>query len=256
MAAWQTKTLLIISSYWDINLPDIPDSLHEVVQYAKSRNLSHMALNCHSTLFGSKDQNERGNVLEDFMAQYGMIPGNNGNENTFVRGNSGTLIDLTFGSPDAIAQIKDWRVHKQNVMDSDHRLIQMEVVFGQPQYEFSRDLSRIDWDVFRSRIRTKLEDVNLSKRFNLVQLEDTVSKLECRILEELDKLAPLKKKVVKERFKWWTDELKALWERREDIRLSGVTTPYKRTLINALTREFNKLKRYEKHKSRRVFLSE
>ena len=58
MAAWQTKTLLIISSYWDINYPDIPQDLQEVVRYAKSQNFSfqiHMDSNCHSTLFGSKD---------------------------------------------------------------------------------------------------------------------------------------------------------------------------------------------------------
>ena len=59
------------------------------------------------------------------MAQNGLVPGNVGNENTFIRGDSGTLIYLTFGSPDAIAQIRNWRVHKQNIMDSDHRLIQM-----------------------------------------------------------------------------------------------------------------------------------
>ena len=134
MAAWQTKTLLIISSYWDIKCPDIPKDLQDVVTYAKSQNFSfqiHMDSNCHSTLFGSNDQNERGTILEDFMAQHGLVPGNTGNENTFVRGDSGTLIDLTFGTPDAISQIRDWRVHRQNVMDSDHRLIQMEITFGQ-----------------------------------------------------------------------------------------------------------------------------
>ena len=65
MAAWQTKTLLIISAYWDINLPEIPKEVHDVVNYAKSRNLTyqiHMDSNCHSTLFGSRDQNERGNL--------------------------------------------------------------------------------------------------------------------------------------------------------------------------------------------------
>ena len=110
-----TKTLLIIS-YWDINFPGIPDDLQAIVRYAKSQNLPfqiHMDSNSHSTLFGSKDQNERGTVLEEFKAQNGLVPGNVCNENTLIRGDLGTLIDLTFGTPDAISQIRNWRVHRQ-----------------------------------------------------------------------------------------------------------------------------------------------
>ena len=259
MAAWQTKTLLIILSYWDIKCPDIPKDLQDVVTYAKSQNFSfqiHMDSNCHSTLFGSNDQNERGTILEDFMAQHGLVPGNTGNENTFVRGDSGTLIDLTFGTPDAISQIRDWRVHRQNVMDSDHRLIQMAITFGQANYEFSRDLSRVNWDLFRHKIKNNLSDVELGENFTLIELEETVNKLEQRIIGVLDDLAPLKRRVAKERLKWWTDELKALWERREEKRLSGTEQSYKRALINSLTKDFNKLKLFEKRKSERKFLSD
>ena len=259
MAAWQTKSLLIISSYWDINIPTIPEDLQAIVRYAKSKNFSfqiHMDSNCHSTLFGSKDQNERGSVLEEFMAQNGLVPGNIGNENTFIRGESGTLIDLTFGTPDAISQIRNWRVHRQNIMDSDHRLIQMEITFGEAAYEYSRDLSRVNWDLFRHKIKTNLKESKLGGYFNLLDLEDTVNSLEQTIMKILDELAPLKRRVVKERFKWWTDELKALWDRREDIRLSGNDSPYKRTLLKALTKDFNKLKRFEKRKAERKFLSD
>ena len=259
MAAWQTKTLLIISSYWDINYPEIPNDLREIVLYAKSQNFAfqiHMDSNCHSTLFGSKDQNDRGTILEEFMAQHGLVPGNVGNENTFIRGDSGTLIDLTFGSPDAISQLRDWRVHRQNIMDSDHRLIQMEITFGQANYEFSRDLSRVNWDLFRHKIKSSVDSINPAREFNIIKLENTVNQLEHSILSVLNEMAPLKRRVVKERFKWWTSELKALWDRREDIRLSGMDSPYKRSLVNSLTKDFNKLKRFEKRKAERQFLSD
>ena len=120
MAAWQTKTLIVIFCYWDINVKEIPVDLQNIVQYAKSKNIGfqvHMDSNCHSTLFGSKNQNKRGNILEDFMALHGLVPGNVGNESTFIRRNSGMVIDLTFGTTDAIAQIRNWRVDNPNIME-------------------------------------------------------------------------------------------------------------------------------------------
>ena len=76
-ASWQQRQLVLISSYcWDINLNEIPKDLKLAVEYAKSRNLDyqiHMDLNCHCTLFGSRDQNERGNLLEEFMAMHGIV---------------------------------------------------------------------------------------------------------------------------------------------------------------------------------------
>ena len=259
MAAWQTKTLIIISSYWDINVNDIPEDLQAIVRYAKSKNFPfqvHMDSNCHSTLFGSRDQNERGTMLEDYMALQGLVPGNVGNENTFIRGDSGTLIDVTFGTPDAISQISNWRVHRSNILDSDHRLIQMEIAFGRSVHEYSRDLTRVNWDLFRHKIKERVDGVNLNKSFTILELESTTNKLEKEVLTVLDELAPVRKRFIKERFRWWTKELQALWDRREDIKKMGNPTPDKRTLLNKLTKDFNKLKRFEKRKAKRTFLSE
>ena len=69
-------------------------------------------------------------------------------------------------------------------------------------------------------------------------------------------MAPVRKKIVKERFKWWTAELDAIWSRREDIRISGLNSKPKRSLYNKLTKDFNKLKRFEQRKAKRIFLSE
>ena len=70
-ASWQKQTTLLVSSYWDIKINKIPDDLARAVQYARSHHIElqiNIDSNCHSTLFGSRDQNERGDMLEDFMA--------------------------------------------------------------------------------------------------------------------------------------------------------------------------------------------
>lgn len=69
---------------------------NNLITYADSPKIDyqiHITSITNSTLFGSVKQNERGTLLEDFMAQYGMIPANIGKKNTFVRGTTGTVFD-------------------------------------------------------------------------------------------------------------------------------------------------------------------
>ena len=258
-AAWQKQSTLLISFYWDITFNNIPNDLTRAVQYAKDNNIDiqiNMDSNCHSTLFGSRDQNERGNTLEEFMAEHNLVPGNVGNENTFVRGNSGTVIDLTLGTPRAMAQIRNWRVHRENIMDSDHRLIEMEITYGEPIYEYVRDLSRINWKAFSDKLDFKLKNEMLPKEFKLLELESAAENLQNSITSILNYMAPVRQRVTKERFKWWTDELDKLWKRREEVNLSKGNSKTKRELYNKLTKDFNKIKRFEQRKAKRTFFSE
>ena len=258
-AAWQKQTTLLISYYWDITFNNIPNDLSRAVQYAKDNNIDiqiNMDSNCHSTLFGSRDQNERGNILEEFMVEHNLVPGNVGNENTFVRGNTGTLIDLTLGTPRAMAQIRNWRVHRENIMDSDHRLIEMEITYGEPIYEYVRDLSKINWKSFSDKLDFKLRGETLPEDFKLIELESVAENLQNSITSILNSMAPVRQRVTKERFKWWTDELDRLWRRREELNISKIDSKPKRELYNKLTKDFNKLKRFEQRKAKRTFFND
>lgn len=115
-----------------------------------------------------------------------MVPANVGNENTFVRGNSGTVIDFTLGSSGAISQISNWRVHGENILDSDHRLIQMQIHLGEKNYEISHNLSKVNWNAFRRHLDDALKDIGLD------DLERAVNKINNAILDILDSLAPLR----------------------------------------------------------------
>ena len=88
-AAWQKKTLCIVSSYWDIKRDAVPEELTAFIDHARKKNWDlqvHMDSNSHSTLFGSRDQNKRGDTLEEYLAQHGLIPMNVGSDPTFFGG--------------------------------------------------------------------------------------------------------------------------------------------------------------------------
>ena len=69
------KQVIIISSYWDINLPSIPQSLINAVNYCNTNNLPFIIgtdSNAHSTLWGSPNTDARGGQLEDFLIDLGI----------------------------------------------------------------------------------------------------------------------------------------------------------------------------------------
>ena len=260
-AAWQKKQLCIISAYWDIKRESIPEELVNLLNYAEAKMWEiqvHMDSNAHSTLFGSKDQNKRGDLLEDLLASHGLIPMNVGNEPTFYGGTgSATLIDVTFGTPWAASQCRDWRVHKSNIMDSDHRLIQMSMTIDEPIYEYSRDMSRINWNRFRGEITRRLTgQEKLPLVFTIEEIESQTNLIQETIIEVLDLLAPVSRRRTRTRLPWWTDELDELWRRRNELRSLRRTTKGQRRKIRQVTAQFNKLQRFEKRKAERTKFSE
>ena len=122
-----------------------------------------MDSNAHSVVFGAAKQGPRGDLLEDFLARYGYVPLNVGNEPTHVTtakedGGRGvkTVIDVSFCSPELAQCISDWRVHRSNIFDCDHRLIQMKVEMSNPIYHFTRCFKNTNWDKFRCIINDDL----------------------------------------------------------------------------------------------------
>ena len=69
---------------------------------------------------------------------------------------SATRINITFGTPWAARQCRDWRVHEENIMDSDHRLIQMSITVDEPIHEYICNLARVNWGRFRGEVSKEL----------------------------------------------------------------------------------------------------
>ena len=119
----------------------------EAVNYAHNHNLDIlfcMDSNCHSQVFGSKENNTRGNTFENFIFSYGRVPLNKGNDPTLVRDNCGTIVDVTFCNRRSNNRITDWSVSREKT-ESDHKLIQFNYIAPKTDIILKRSFKNMDW---------------------------------------------------------------------------------------------------------------
>ena len=99
--------------------------------------------NAHSLLWG-EESNARGELLEDFMMQYGLALGNVGRIPTFAARGTETCIDITLTMN---INVNEWTVSQKDLL-SDHRLITFNLDEAPPAPKKVPDLSKADWTRF------------------------------------------------------------------------------------------------------------
>lgn len=70
-------------------------------------------VNAKSSLWGSPQQDLRGEYLEEWMAQLNWVAANNG-EPTFIKGDSRSHIDVTLTTSSGIRKISNWEIRHDN----------------------------------------------------------------------------------------------------------------------------------------------
>ncbi|CAG4971188.1 unnamed protein product [Colias eurytheme] len=65
-------------------------------------------LNAKSALWGSSASDARGDILVEWLAAQNLVPLNQGNENTCVRMQGGSVVDVTFASPTLAHRARGW----------------------------------------------------------------------------------------------------------------------------------------------------
>jgi hypothetical protein len=90
-AIWRmknSKPIFLISSYWDISFPEIPNTLKKAIKEAlklKYDLLVGIDSNAHHPIWGSPEANVRGEVLVTFLFNNNLHILNKGNNPTFTR---------------------------------------------------------------------------------------------------------------------------------------------------------------------------
>lgn len=82
--------------------------------------------NAKSMVWGGKSTDSRGNILLDWIAGNNATIQNHGNEPTFRRNSSSSIIDLTITSENIAGRIAHWKVMEEETL-SDHMYINFEV---------------------------------------------------------------------------------------------------------------------------------
>ncbi len=122
----QYKSVYLASIYLDIKFDTITNNLKNLVEYCSQKGVPLIAgidSNAHNTVWGSPENNTRGEELEEFLLENSLFLMNRGGKPTFVTDYSKTHIDLTIANRQAVdIGIDNWEV-LERMTGSDHKYI-------------------------------------------------------------------------------------------------------------------------------------
>ena len=162
--------------------------------------------NAHSPQWGCKDENLRGKILEELIAQYNLQIQNVGDNPTYVRENANSVIDLTLtmGNVD----VAKWLVSDAASL-SDHKAIQFEL-----HDQMCRTLVegynylKMDWGKFRS-VCDNLYSPDEGKVWSTNKIELELEKIYKAIRQALYESSPRRGSRPKPFRIWWDEDCEA-----------------------------------------------
>ena len=104
----------------------VPQELINLLEGKRGCDIIGMDANAHSHMWGSNDNNTRGDMIEEFLFCYNLTICNKGSQPTFVARGSKTIIDITVCSSNMVGSINRWKVDTRDQL-SDHRRITFRV---------------------------------------------------------------------------------------------------------------------------------
>lgn len=146
------KEILVCSGYlpYDSCGYVMNPKIVELIEYAKLQNIPvilGLDANAHHILWGSKDINDRGASLIEFISTTNLEILNRGNTPTFFNKNRSEVIDITLASSEISNNILNWEVSKEETL-SDHRLITYKLCVGSPREIPFRNPRSTNWEKF------------------------------------------------------------------------------------------------------------
>ena len=148
----ESTTLILASSYMDINGPVPPPETSPLAKYAVDNGIPLIVgsdTNSHHTLWGNRLCNERGEELLEFLSSLGLSWANKGTTPTFLnsRGHN-SVIDLTIANDTGMDLISNWHVSSL-YSNSDHRYIMFDITAGpKKEPKVLRLTKNTDWRKF------------------------------------------------------------------------------------------------------------
>lgn len=166
--------------------------------------------NAHSPLWGSPSEDKRGEQLVDMLAANDLNICNEGNIPTFVRGASGTHIDLTFASTGLMPLVKRWRVLEEESL-SLHKYVTYEissrVTYTTPQTCRGWQLKKLDGQKLQQAIREEIDE----EPWNHGSLEEEVESYGAKLVRVADRCMPRRGGSCKRPpAYWWSTEIAEL----------------------------------------------
>ena len=236
--------LVIASVYMDIRHDIPPDILYQLLEYVDGHNYGLIIgadSNAHSTLFGP-DMNKRGELLEEFIIEQGLLVENQGNLPTFATWRGDTFceshIDVTLSKGEVVVQ--DWEVHTE-YNGSDHNTITWRLDANPERADLIRPWAKANWDAFKNRLNKA--NIFIPHDITKESLDEMVTHLYGIINEALDAACPLREKNTKCRAnRWYSTQLADLAKRvkKQYLRSTRTKSNLERLRYKSLQKKYSK----------------
>lgn len=224
----------------------INDSIEDLLAYSQKKKIDiFFASDCnaHSTLWGDKNNDLRGNNIIDCLNKFDLFLANKGSQPTFAVGNRKSVIDISFGSRDIIERIKNWRVDP-NESFSDHKFIYFELLTAKTIPSSIRTKKKTNWIKYKEIVKKELDkfEINIS---NPTEFNDTAEKLSCVLLNAFNKCC--KEKIIKTNNNndWFNNELASERNKLKKLR-RHIDKEFKKTknlaFVHNLYEKYKKMK--------------
>lgn len=218
VVAWEQKgktQLLLASAYMPYEEKEPPPkAVRDLVQGAGAHG-KHLVIGCdangHHTQWGSKDINERGESILDFILTTDLNICNRGEVPTFANKKTETVIDLTLATNAEGLAIQNWRVTPEYAFSDHGRIsftINREPQVGKP----FRNPRKTDWTGFVGIVGEKVREARTKwnsrpAQLSVKDLEETVNTLSTILVKAFKKSCPVSR-ARKETKPWWNAELR------------------------------------------------
>ncbi|XP_044751686.1 uncharacterized protein LOC123311683 [Coccinella septempunctata] len=199
------RDIVIASAYFAGDWPITPpEEVQRLVRYCNSRKLPIIIgcdANAHNTIWGSTNNNARGECLLEYLLANNLETLNVGTTPTFVTRAREEVLDVTIVNVAARKNVTSWGVMNEPSL-CDHRIIEFKVEGDITSPPLIRNPGKTDWFLYRSNLKNNLEQIGIGReKHRHYDFEQHVEQLsEARSSKE----AP-----------WWNDNLSNL---RKEVR--------------------------------------
>ncbi|KAJ8911222.1 hypothetical protein NQ315_014934 [Exocentrus adspersus] len=186
---------ILCSAYLPYESPTPPPrQLMELVEWCKSNNLPLIVgcdANAHHTCWGSKDVNQRGQDLLEFLISSGLDILNRGTKPTFVTRNRQEVIDITISNSWSSHLVTNWRVSSEVSM-SDHRHILFNLETGTVPVEREyRNPKLTVWSTYKDILSRNVGPP--VRPHTIPQIESSVKNLTKAVVHAYEQSCPVRK---------------------------------------------------------------
>ena len=209
-----------------------PQILRNLVEYCDSKNIKLIIgsdVNAHHTVWGSIENNARGETLLEFLVSTDLNICNIGNRPTYMNVTRGEILDLTFATSNVRNNIRNWKILDKD-MFSDHKPITFELDWTYIAYtDAYRNVKKTMWTEYRNQLEFLL--------FNATQSDDLdilTEEVSTAIMTAYENSCPMKNPKKDKKLKWWNNDLAEL---KKDLKRKRVEYTRNRTEENRILKQ-------------------